>query len=153
MGHLRHGHAQTYAILRFLSRLLLLGPSFFTGLIKNPVALEVQADTFAVRWLESVGAPRQDLIDALRLMQQHNVASLLPRNLRSEIAIIRRVDADWLPADLRQSLESDEGESLPRRVLNRWRLFYHLTFHSDLANYAYSSLSDRLKVISELRSA
>jgi len=150
IGHLRRGHAQLYSWLRLLSRLLFLGPSFLTGLIKSPLILEAQADAFAVQWLESVGASRQDLMDALRLMEAQNLASLMSEVRHHHLGAGESAAADWLSPKLRRSLEFEKNASLPRRFFIRWQLLHYMTFHSDLANYTYSFLADRLKTIAAL---
>lgn len=150
MGHLRHGHTQLYSWLRLLSRGFLLGPSFLNTLVKSPMKLEAQADAFAVHWLETAGRSRHDLGDALRLMEGQRVLSMLPPRLAGAIGVGRESRSDWLPTPLRRVLTGDASDFWVRRALNRWRLYHHLIFYSDLAGYVYTSLSDRLNSISKL---
>lgn len=147
VGHLRHGHTLFYNGLRLLSRILLLGPSFLTGLIQSPVMLEAEADGFAVAWLESHGRSRRDLVEALRAIERDQTASLLSRGLREGVAISGGADSDWLPARMRQWLDDPVPAGFALRMVHRWRLLHYMTFHSDLANYTYTSLSERLEGI------
>ena len=150
VGHLRHAHTALYTCLRLVSRLLMMGPSLFTGLIKPSVTLEAQADAFAVAWLESNGRPRQHLIDALRLIEREDVSSFLQQGLREGIAISNRVGADWLPHSLRTKIDQEDTQTLGARFLSRWQLLHYMTFHCDLADYSYASLSERLSTIQAL---
>jgi len=150
IGHLRHGHTQVFAILRILSRCLLLGPSFLTGLIRPPITLEAQADAFAVACLETTGRSREDLMDALRLMEQQQIMSAIPQNLTKGVSLMREAQRDWMPNNLRRLLAGDTTNYVGRRAFNCWLLYYHLIFNSDLVGYVYVPLSIRLNLISSL---
>jgi hypothetical protein len=150
IGHIKRGHTRTYTLLRLLSRLLLLGPSFLTGLIKPPDVLETEADSFAVQWLEAHGGSREDLVDALKTIEQQKLFYLLPRGLRESIAFQGGAETDWLPANLRHAIINEPDKGYLRRLANGWRLWHYMTMHSDLATYTYLPFAERLRLIAAL---
>lgn len=133
IGHIKRGHATIYAVLRFLSRVLLLGPSFLTGLIKSPVDLETQADEFAIGWLETHGGSRQDLIDVIRATEEQKIIGLLQNVPRQSMGVAKWDAGDWLPADLRADLNQAAEQSFFWRMRTQWKLLQYMTMNSDLA--------------------
>lgn len=148
IGHIKCGHTRIYAFLRFLSRILLLGPSFLTGLIKSPVELEAEADEFAIGWLETHGGSRQDLIDVIRATEEQKIAGLLQNAPRQSMGVAKWDAGDWLPADLRADLNQAAERSFFRRMRTQWKLLQYMTMNSDLATYVYLPFSERIRRIS-----
>lgn len=150
LGHIRCGHTRSYEVLRFVSRVLFLGPSFFTALLQPSTQLEADADQIAVRLLETNGGSRQDLIEALRQIEQNQIGILLPWGWRQGVAIAAGPGMDWMPGPLRTAMESESTQPLFVRLITRWRLLFYMTQHSDLAGYTYESFSQRIDRMSKL---
>jgi Zn-dependent protease with chaperone function len=147
IGHIKRGHTGIYTVLRFLSRILLLGPSFLTGLIKSPVELEAEADEFAISWLETHGGSRQDLIDAIRTTEEQKIIGLLQNVPRQSMGVAKWDAGDWLSSNLRADLNQEAEQSFFRRMRTQWKLLQYMTTNSDLATYVYLPFSERIRRI------
>jgi Zn-dependent protease with chaperone function len=147
IGHIKRGHTGIYTVLRFLSRILLLGPSFLTGLIKSPVELEAEADEFAIGWLETHGGSRQNLIDVIRATEEQKIVGLLQNVPRQSMGVAKWDSGDWLPADLRADLNQEAEQSFFRGMRTQWKLLQYMTMNSDLATYLYLPFSERIRRI------
>jgi len=148
VGHIYLGHTRSYTLLRLISRVLMLGPSFFTGSIRTPDRLEAEADAFAVRWLESHGGSRADLVEALERAERQRIEHLLAGGLGGSMVLAGGVD--WLPPRLRRVLEAQPAKSCLCRLVHGWRLLHFMALHSDLATYMHLPYSKRLRLIAEL---
>ncbi len=150
IGHIKLGHTRLYSFLGLVSRVLLLGPAFLTGMIRTPDRLEAEADRFAVTWLEAHGGSREDLIAALSLAEQQRFLGLLHPQGPEGVMMHHGAPADWLPPKLREVLAGAEALPWHRRVAGGWRLLYHLTMHAGLASYVHLPLPERVVIIRQL---
>jgi len=147
VGHIAAGHTARYTWLRLASRILLLGPSAFTGLIQPPDELEGQADAFGVRWLEANGGSGSDLVAVLQELEDRRIRHLFSQFRAAGVAARDTAGDDWLPSRLRQAVTLAHEGGIWRRLVAGWRVQLYLALQSDLATYVYVPFAQRIGMI------
>jgi len=150
VGHITARHTMTFAILAFLSRWSFLGEGFLAGLYAAGRQVELQADRHAIAWLErsESGTNRQALINLLSKIESQEIsralsASVVPVQPPALGLAVR----DWLPADLRQQMESYGVLRLREKLLCNANLFRFIFEHGWRVLTVYPSFDERVERI------
>jgi Zn-dependent protease with chaperone function len=153
IGHLKHKHVAGLVWLSFLSRCVLLGEGFLHPWLEFSWKLEIEADDFAVRWLED-HAPqtggRRALLDALKTLERWNIASAISWKRSEEVGFALANSGDWLPQELRTVLDSGANLNPIPWCRARVQLFLCLYFETAGLAYVYLHFSRRIENIQRL---
>ena len=147
IGHVRRKHVRLYMILDFISRWSFLGESFLRAYAKEGQVMELQADAFAVEFLESSGSNRDDLVDLLTIIEKHKLFHFFNRKADSSLGFIRSSLVDWLPPQLREDLQSYKSQSWPRKISIALRTVHFFYFEGSFKYYTYLPFDVRIKMI------
>jgi len=151
MGHLKARHSFIFSVLNFASRWTLLGEGFASLLTKSSKTMELEADEFAVSWLEqNITRGRAALLELLKILEKQRIKmsmGQLPRKgLDAFPAFTVGSNAEQLIAE---SVNYSKKSFLKKRLFD-FKMLSFFIFHGWISTYIHVPYDARVKYIQEL---
>lgn len=153
MGHLKLRHSFLFSILNFVSRWTFLGEGFAVLLIKSSKAMEMEADAFAVAWLEkNTSEGKKVMIDLLRTLETQRIKLLMAQAAGKSLNAFPAFTSNCNAEKLLRELDDYSGKSFFAKRHFDFRMLSFFIFHGWLSTYIHVPYDARIKYIQELKS-